>query len=86
MVNIQSASEISSEGDGGHGTSREMNMVEVREVRSRERHQRRGGSRAGVTVTGRGEAEEDCFSVLLLPWGSLGCLCRLTKERSKEKG
>lgn len=55
MVNIQSAWEISTEGDRGHGMAREMNVVEARIVRSREWHQRRGGRRAGVTVTGREE-------------------------------
>ena len=50
-MNIHSASE----GVGGHGTSREMNVIEAHEVRSGKWHQRHGGSRAGVTVTGRGE-------------------------------
>lgn len=50
-MNIQSTLER----DGGHGTWREMNAVEAHEVRSREWHQRRGGRRAGVTVTRRGE-------------------------------
>lgn len=40
MVSIQSAWEISTEGDRGHGVAREMNVVEAREVRSREWHQR----------------------------------------------